>query len=169
MKKIKWLQDFKEKGFVKFHDEDLASIVDIDGFEMKYTEEMLRDNNAFDLPENINKQLELMAISLKSNYVDEMFDESEFTKYILWEGVDVDSAAWHNDGFEGMDAFFLVYFDNMKEETGGAVHFKRGDIEKTVYPQRGDIILVNQAQGYFHRAEQATIKRRQASFDFVLN
>ena len=61
------------------------------------------------------------------------------------------------------------YFDDMKKDTGGAVHFKHGKIEETVYPKRGDIIVLNQAQGYFHRAEQATIKRRQASFDFVLN
>ena len=163
-----WLEDFNTKGFVVFQSKPLVNLIDIDGFSMKYEGEMLRDNNAEDLPELINRQLEMAAVILQEDFINEMFEESEFIKYIVWEGVDADSAAWHNDGFEGMNAFFLIYFDDMSEETGGAVHFKRGEIENTVYPKRGDLILLNQAQGYFHRAEKATIPRRQASFDYMV-
>jgi len=163
-----WVRDFNEKGFVVLHEPELVELLDIDSFQMKYTEEMLRDNTIEDLPAHINKQLELIAHTLKTKYIDEMFEESSFVKYILWEGVDADSAAWHNDGFEGMNAFFLLYLDDQNESTGGDVHFKWGDNEETIYPKRGDLVLLNQAPGFFHRAEKASILRRQASFDFVV-
>jgi len=165
----KWLKDFNEKGFVFLRDEDVAGLIDVDSFKLKYNEEMLRDNSENDLPSNVKMQMDIVAEHLKTKYLEKMFDEVNFVKYILWEGVDADTATWHNDGFEGMNAFFLLYFDDQDEETGGEVAFKWGDKEESFYPKRGDLILLNQAAGFFHRADKAKIKRRQCSFDFVVS
>ena len=164
-----WLKDFNEKGFVLFRDEALADMIDVDSFTLKYNEEMLRDNSKGDLPEHVAHQMDIVSQYLKHEYLSRMFDKADFVKYILWEGVDADTAAWHNDGFEGMNAFFLLYFDDQDEETGGVVEFKWKDGEESFYPKRGDLILLNQQSGFFHRAEKATIKRRQCSFDYKVN
>jgi len=164
-----WLKDFNEKGFVFLRGENVADLIDVDSFKLKYNEEMLRDNSKNDLPSNVKMQMDIVAEYLKTKYLDRMFDEANFVKYILWEGVDADTAMWHNDGFEGMNAFFLLYFDDQDEETGGVVAFKWEGGEETFYPKRGDLILLNQAAGFFHRADKASITRRQASFDFVVS
>lgn len=164
-----WLKDFNEKGFVLLRDENAADLIDVDSFELKYNEEMLRDNSENDLPSNVKKQMDIVAEHIKTKYLDRMFETANFIKYILWEGVDADTALWHNDGFEGMNAFFLLYFDNQTEESGGVVAFKWEGGEETFYPKRGDLILLNQAPGFFHRADKASITRRQASFDFVVS
>lgn len=164
-----WMNDFLTKGYARFSEPDLADLIDVDNFKMAYTKEMLRDNGREDLPTHVIKQLDTAAFALKEKYVDKAFPENDFVKFIIWEGVDADSALWHTDCFEGMNAFFLLYFDDMKEETGGAVHFKHGDTEETFYPKRGDLFFLNQSPGFFHRAEKATIPRRQASFDFMVS
>lgn len=164
-----WLNDFKTKGFAKLAEPGLVDLVDADAFGLEHTEEMLRDNMAEDLPDLINKQLEMVSRILKSKYIDDAFTESKFVRYIMWEGVDADSANWHNDGFEGMNVFFLMYFDDMHESTNGAVHFKYPGGEETFYPKRGDVFVLNQSPGFFHRAEKATVQRRQASFDFLVD
>lgn len=163
-----WMNDFNTKGYAQFSEPELADLIDVNGFEMEYTEEMLRDNGREDLPAVIAKQLDTVAYLLRTKYVDAAFPKNDFVKYIIWEGVDADSALWHTDCFEGMNCFFLLYFDDMAEETGGAVHFKWADGEQTFYPKRGDCFFLNQSPGFFHRAEKATIPRRQASFDFLV-
>jgi len=162
-----WVTELHTKGFTRFFRPDLVDLVDGD-FLLVHTEEMLRDNFKEDLPSHVNAQLTIIANVLQMDYMNQGFDHNQFVKYIFWEGVDADSGAWHNDGFEGMNYFFLLYFDNMAESTGGAVHFKYGQNEETFFPQRGDLFLLNQNSGFFHRAEKASITRRQASFDFLV-
>jgi len=165
---MEWINDFKTKGYVKFRAPELAELVTIAGLELIHTEEMFRDNFKEDLPTDINKQLSIISNILKSEYIDIAFPDNKFIKYILWEGVDADSATFHTDVFEGMNCFFILYFDDMKEETGGVVGFKYEGIVDKHYPKRGDLILFNQSPGFFHMAEKATIPRRQASFDFLV-
>lgn len=98
-----------------------------------------------------------------------------FTSYIpanvgMWDGVDSGSQKWHNDRNEGkgVDCNFLLYFDDMKKETGGALHVKGKLSEEVIYPKRDMLIWLNQSEKFLHKADKSLKQRRLASFEFVL-
>jgi hypothetical protein len=162
-----WINDFRTKGYAKFSEIDLANMVDIDKVVFHYHEERLRDNFKDNLPVEVVKQMELVKVYLTQKYIDAAFKNYEFMNYVVAEGVDADSSIWHNDGFEGGSVFFLFYFDDQHEETAGEVEFRwpNGGHAK-YYPKKGDLILLNQTPGFFHRASKSKIPRRLSSFTY---
>lgn len=164
-------KQLEEKGFVQINEPGLVEIIDLDNFILKNQEERLRDNGEEDVAPELRKRFETVAHTLKARYVDEVYGSSEYVKFIVWEGVDYDNQHWHTDYFEGYNSFFLMYFDDQSEETGGAIRFKWGNTDAetaTFYPKRGDVFWVSNKRGYFHRADPVTpgTRRRAASFDF---
>lgn len=165
-----WKKDFLTKGYAYFREEELAKMIDIDDVEFHYHEERLRDNFRDNLPEEVVTQMEMARTYLTQKYIDPTFKDNEFMNYVIWEGVDADSGIWHNDGFEGGNVFFLFYFDDQHPATGGEVQFKwpgEGNID-TYYPKKGDLMLLNQTPGFFHRASKSTIPRRLASWTYLV-
>ncbi len=156
---------FLTKGFCLFKEPQLCDIIKID-WPLVNTQERLRDNFEKDLPKEANKALLFVSNYLKATYVNQLYPGAIFKKYGVWEGVDSDSTHWHNDFFEGMNCFFLLYFDDMSPETGGAIHLKWPTGEETIYPKRGDCVFLNQSLQFFHRADKASIPRRISSFDY---
>jgi hypothetical protein len=165
-----WKNDFLTKGYAKFTEIDLADMIDIDKVVFHYHEERLRDNFKDNLPAEVVDQVELAKTYLTNKYIDPVFPNSEFMNYVIWEGVDADSGIWHNDGFEGGNVFFLFYFDDQFPESDGEVQFKwpgEGNID-TYYPKKGDLMILNQSPGFFHRASKSKITRRLASFTYYV-
>jgi hypothetical protein len=70
---------------------------------------------------------------------------------------------------EGYDLFFLYYFDTTKEETGGNISFRHDKGEDTFQPVKGDLFLVSNERGFWHKAGDTKIQRRVASFNFKTN
>lgn len=164
---IDWVNDFRTKGYAKFSEPELASMVDIDKVVFHYHEERLRDNFKDNLPTDVVAQMERVKAYITQKYIDVGFTDYEFMNYVIAEGVDADSGIWHNDGFEGGSAFFLFYFDDQFEETDGEIEFRwpQGGHAK-YYPKKGDLILLNQTPGFFHRASKSKITRRLASITY---
>lgn len=165
-----WIETFKSKGYAKFEEKELSKMIDIDKVQFHFHEERLRDNFKDNLPKDVMMQMETAKVYLTEKYINPYFNKSEFMNYVVWEGVDADSSLWHNDGFEGGNVFFLFYFDDQFPETGGEVQFKwpgEGNID-TYYPKKGDLMLLNQAPGFFHRASKSKIQRRLASFTYYI-
>ena len=164
-----FLRDFHENGFVQLSEPGLLDLIKIDEFKLLNVEERLRDNGEKDVSPELTKRLKSAAVYLQTKYLDEHFKNPKLTKFLVWQGVDYDNRNWHTDCFEGMDLFFLFYYDTMSEETKGGIEFRAGDRYWTVYPKAGDLFLVNNARGFFHRAQACDILRRVSSFDFVVD
>ncbi len=158
------------QGFVIFREPEIANLVQLaEDFQFLNREERLRDNGEKDLPTELNKRLTLAAQFLQEKYLTAYWPECIFRKFVIWEGVDKDNQYWHTDAFEDMDLFFLYYFDDTFAATGGGIHFRWNDKTFQHQPLRGDLILVSNQRGFFHRADDSKIKRRAASFDFFVN
>ena len=121
----------------------------------------------------MNTKLKLASAYIKEKYLDKEWPNNSFFKYTVWNGVDKDNQGWHTDMFEKYDVFFLFYNDDTYEETGGSIQFKWkvGDAfeTKSFQPKKGDIFLVSNSRGFWHRAESTNIQRRVISFDFLTN
>lgn len=93
------------------------------------------------------------------------YDEN--SPYNVWDGVDSDSATWHNDALEGGNIFMLLYFDNVPEDKGGKLSIKMNDeIVTSLHPQRGDIVFISNEPNVYHIVERSSIKRRLANLTF---
>jgi len=163
------LNELKEFGYCRFKEPDLLKLIEVDRFKLLNKEERLRDNGEKDIDPELAMRMRTAAIYLQTKYIDTTFKSAEFKKFLIWDGVDKDNQHWHTDLFEGMNCFFLFYMDNMEPATGGAINFKKGPDIHTYYPMAGDLFLVNNQRGFFHKADACTCeKRRVASFDFLV-
>lgn len=165
------INNIYERGFVQLHEPAGLDIIQIDRYTLLNTEERSRDNTINDVPSDLATRLTTFGHYLKSQYIDPEWPEAKYNKFIVWEGVDKDNQGWHTDMFENYDIFFLYYLDDMNEDTGGSISFKWGLLdgqENTAkfYPKAGDLFMVNNMRGFWHKAESCPIKRRVASFDF---
>lgn len=114
----------------------------------------------------MSSRLTTFAYYLKTKYIDPEWPEAVYNKFIIWEGVDSDNQGWHTDMFEGYDVFFLYYLTDNTPETGGYIEFKWDSGEERHYPKAGDLFMVNNCRGFWHRAGQSNVVRKVASFDF---
>ena len=160
-------QEFETKGYYQLEEKDLLGLISLDDFRLLNTEERQRDNGEKDVDPELHLRLETAAKFIAQKYVFPYWPNAEYTYYNVWDGVDKDNQGWHTDFMEGYDLFFLYYFDDSYQETGGAISFKYGDIVDDFYPQAGDLFLVSNKRGYWHKAESTSITRRVASFNFI--
>jgi len=164
-------EDIETKGYYKLYEPHALSLISIDDFRLLNTEERSRDNGIKDVPQELSDRLTKFAYFLKEKYIDPNWPDAVYNKFIVWDGVDKDNQGWHTDMFEDYDIFFLYYFDDTSEENGGSINFKWGSLEgkeqvASYQPKAGDLFLVNNARGFWHKAGQTNITRRVASFDF---
>lgn len=160
------ISDIYTKGFVKLQEPAGLDIINIDRYRLLNVEERSRDNTANDISPELALGLSTFAQYIKAAYVDPEWPDNRYNKFIVWEGVDRDNQGWHTDMFEGYDLFFLYYMTDNSPETGGWVEFKWSAGEERHYPKAGDLIMVNNSRGFWHRAGASTIPRKVASFDF---
>jgi hypothetical protein len=162
------MESFFVKGYVRLHEPDLLSILDISDMEL-IDVEVNDDVEDVEPPPRTPEQLARFDAArdyLIEKYVRPLFSEFTFLSGNVWSGVDSGSAKFHNDSAEGQNCCFLVYFDDMSEEVGGALHVKYPGGVDTVYCQRGDVIWLNQQTKFLHKADRASVLRRLACFEF---
>lgn len=166
-------EQLEKKGFYQLSEVDGIKLINLNNFRLLNVEERNRDNGEKDLPKELNHKLSVFSTYLKTKYIDPIWTNNKFLKFNVWDGVDKDNQGWHTDMFEDYDVFFLYYYDDSHEETGGAIQFKwKEDGEFRVFshqPKSGDLFLVSNARGFWHRAESTTVQRRVMSFDFQVN
>lgn len=158
-------KSFFEKGFVIFEEPELVELIG-DDFELLNRQERLRDNFKKDMTSELNQRFNTATEYIRFKYMASLFDDFEFVKYGCWEGVDTDNTYWHNDFFEGMNCFFLLYCQDQAPETGGSISFQWPGGEETIYPKRGTLAMLNQRLDFYHKAEKSKIERRICAFDF---
>jgi hypothetical protein len=153
-------------GYHQLFEPSALDLIKADEFRLLNVEERSRDNMIKDVPTELSNRLTTVAHYFKTKYIDPVWENSRYNKFTIWEGVDRDNQGWHTDFFEGYDLFFLYYLDDTFEESGGYIEFKWDSGEKRYQPKAGDLFLVNNLRGFWHRAGSSTISRRVASFDF---
>jgi len=163
------IDDIDIKGYIKFYEPKISELVDIDQHKLLNTEERQRDNGKNDVDVFLDKKLTVVAKYLHEKYIKPIYSNSEYIYYNIWNGVDRDNQGWHTDFMEGYDLFFLYYFDISKPETGGQICFKYQDKEDEFYPKKGDLFLISNKRGFWHKAGKTSIQRRVASFNFKTN
>jgi hypothetical protein len=164
-------QDVETKGYFKLEEPGALDLIKVDEFRLLNTEERSRDNGTKDVDPELSKRLTTFAYYLKEKYIDPNWPDAVYNKFIIWDGVDRDNQGWHTDMFEDYDLFFLYYFDDTVPNSGGSINFKWGSLEgneqtASYQPKAGDLFLVNNARGFWHRAGSTSVTRRVASFDF---
>ena len=163
--------DIETKGYSKLSEPGGLDLINIDQFKLLNTEERSRDNGTKDIDPELSNRLTTFAYYLKEKYIDPNWPDAVYNKFIVWDGVDRDNQGWHTDMFEDYDVFFLYYLDDTAPESGGSINFKWGSLENneqtaSYQPKAGDLFLVSNARGFWHRAGSTSVTRRVASFDF---
>jgi hypothetical protein len=163
------IDDVKTKGYVKFYEPGISDLVALDEHTLTNTEERQRDNGEKDIDPILHQRLKVIGSYLHTKYIKPTYPKAEYQYYNVWNGVDKDNQGWHTDFMEGYDLFFLYYFDTTKEETGGNISFRHDKGEDTFQPVKGDLFLVSNERGFWHKAGDTKIQRRVASFNFKTN
>ena len=163
------IDDVKTKGYVKFYEPGISDLVALDEHTLTNTEERQRDNGEKDIDPILHQRLTVIGSYLHTKYIKPTYPKAEYQYYNVWNGVDKDNQGWHTDFMEGYDLFFLYYFDTTKEETGGNISFRHDKGEDTFQPVKGDLFLVSNERGFWHKAGYTKIQRRVASFNFKTN
>lgn len=161
------IEDMYTKGFVKLSEPEALDIIRIDDFRLPNNEERLRDNTKDDIDPELTHRINLFAQYLRSKYVDPTWPNNIYDRFIVFDAVDKFNQVWHTDICEKYDIFFLYYLDNTYESTGGSIHFRwNKDEEYGFQPKAGDLVLINNVKGFWHKAKASQIKRRVISFHF---
>ena len=163
------IDDVKTKGYVKFYEPGISDLVALDEHTLTNTEERQRDNGEKDIDPILHQRLTVIGSYLHTKYIKPTYPKAEYQYYNVWNGVDKDNQGWHTDFMEGYDLFFLYYFDTTKEETCGNISFRHDKGEDTFQPVKGDLFLVSNERGFWHKAGDTKIQRRVASFNFKTN
>lgn len=163
------IDDVKTKGYVKFYEPGISDLVALDEHTLTNTEERQRDNGEKDIDPILHQRFTVVGSYLHTKYIKPTYPKAEYQYYNVWNGVDKDNQGWHTDFMEGYDLFFLYYFDTTKEETGGNISFRHDKGEDTFQPVKGDLFLVSNERGFWHKAGDTKIQRRVASFNFKTN
>ena len=161
------ISDIYTKGYVKFYEPQGLDLIQINEHKLLNTEERARDNGKEDIDHLLANKLNLFGQHLYQTYILPEWPEAIFNKYLVWDGVDKDNQGWHTDMFEDYDVFFLYYLDHTYKESGGGINFKwDGDKTSSYQPMAGDLFLVSNIRGFWHKADDTKIRRRICSFDF---
>ena len=163
------IKDVETKGYVKLYEPGINDLIEIDDYTLLNNEDRLRDNSRTDVNTFLRQKLDVVHTFLHQKYIKPTYPNSECTYWNIWDGVDRDNEGWHTDFMEGYDIFFLYYFDTTKEETGGHISFKWENGEVQFQPVKGDLFLVSNKRGFWHKAGATDITRRVASFNFKTN
>ena len=163
------IDNVKTKGYVKFYEPGSSDLVSLDEHTLTNTEERQRDNGEKDVDPFLHQRMTVVGSYLHTKYIKPTYPNSDYLYYNVWNGVDKDNQGWHTDFMEGYDLFFLYYFDTTKEETGGNISFRHDKGEDTFQPVKGDLFLVSNERGFWHKAGDTKIQRRVASFNFKTN
>ena len=142
-------------------------MIKINEHKLLNTEERARDNGKEDVDVLLRNKLNMFGQYLHQKYILPEWPDAVFNKYLVWDGVDKDNQGWHTDMFEDYDVFFLYYLDHTYRETGGAINFKwDGDKTESYQPVAGELFMISNIRGFWHKADSTKITRRVCSFDY---
>ena len=106
------------------------------------------------------------------NKIVQTFDNYELTERPgLWQNVTKENNEFHNDYVYGdkFNSNILVYLDKGTEENDNYIEVKEtNSAPHRIYPEVGEYMWLNQAPGFFHRANNGKGIRRVIHFAYYI-
>ena len=167
------LDNFLTQGYVIENDKDVFKFISLDN--INWTDDEKIGLQICKKEELIENQLLDTQKYLGEKYVkliDKNYKLSD--KIDLVNGVDKATMLWHNDLIEGPNCGCLLYFDDIDNDTGGAIkfrHSKSKDQICEIYPKKYDIIFINHSLRFQHivTEQKMSVPRRVMSLNFYLD
>jgi len=167
------IDDFLTKGFIILNDKDSFKFIDIN--DIQWTDAGHVGLQVVIKKEKIQNELLTTQKYLGEKYVKQIDSNYKLANKIdLVNGMDEATLVWHNDLIEGPNLCILAYFDNMDEDIGGAICFRKSETKEDLikyYPIENDILIMNQSLKYEHIVTPLKLKlpRRVASFNYYID
>lgn len=111
---------------------------------------------------------------LAKTYIQQVFQRYELGYSSIWNGVDTLATRWHCDyTTEKPNAMFLLYLNDMSEETGGAFGYRNAVTKEETgffYPKKYDVVFGSQQPSWEHKATKINnmADRITANFGFII-
>jgi hypothetical protein len=118
----------------------------------------------------IKQRLKQYQKKLSEIYISEFFDNFEYRDCGMWKGVDEGSSKWHNDYLDGdnFNSNILVYLDDNNEKNGNSIEVRGPGFSHKIYPQKNQLIWLNQKRIFQHKATHSGGERRLLSFEYFI-
>jgi len=166
--------NFKEQllsqGYVELSAGHLADFLDIDQIEFKLnpaTERVDPENTPSSNVETINHKLLVIHHEIARDYIEPYVKSYRLLHRNIWEGVILNADSWHSDAYETPDLFFLLYFNDLKDE--GALCIRQGATESKIEVRSGTLVAIeNNDPKFEHKVEPFVNKRTAACFRFAV-
>ena len=150
----------------------------------RHLEEIVNDIYWVRSPEGMlipNRKTKQLKEALKSThqllaetYIKEIFPRYKTDYSSIWNGVDILATNWHCDyNTEKPNAMFLLYLNDMNEETGGAFGYRNAvtkEVTGFFYPKKYDVVFGSQQPSWEHKATKINnmADRITANFGFII-
>jgi hypothetical protein len=167
------IDNFLTKGFVILNDKTSFQFVDIN--DIKWSNAGHVGLQVVIKEEKIQNELLSTQKHLGEKYVKHIDTNYKLANKIdLVNGMDQATLDWHNDLIEGPNLCILAYFDDMDDDTGGAICFRNSETKEELikyYPIQNDLVIMNQSLKFEHIVTPLKLKlpRRVASFNYYID
>ena len=161
-----YFQDFYSKGFQIFDGKKYSDQLDVSQIVWQYEGGVNNDYHPSNNIQEVNHVLLNIHYEISSDILDKNFARYSIEKRRIWQGVNKDATAWHNDLGEGPNCFFLLYHSDMIDD--GFVHFRNSQDTFQVVPKEGLLVAVNCDIKFQHRADVSKNSRVTSSYFFNL-
>lgn len=136
----------------------------------------VEDPNGMKVPQKNKKLKNALSYThklLAETFLDPVFPIYDYGYGDIWNGVDKGATQWHSDLNEKPNAMFLLYFNDMNEETGGAFGYRNAISKHETgffYPKKYDLVFGSQQEIWEHKATKinSNVDRITANFGFVI-
>lgn len=176
-----FISEYLTKGFYRFDASEVLSRFDLKAFgAIKKTDATFDTEDPAERYKTYTPAQEVLLRGLLKNlsevYFSELNHELRFND--MWASANPYTYSWHNDTLRcwpGFNSNVNCYFDSMDESVGGALqmHPMVEDYDSIkddspliaeVFPQKFDIIVINQNSTFLHRVRHTEAKRTMLSF-----
>lgn len=160
-------QDFFTQGFQIFDGSQYMHYIDVDSIQWQYEGGINNDYHPANDRDKIDSVLYAIHYQIALDIVEPSVKYYTIEKRRIWEGVNLDATAWHNDLKEGPNCFFLLYHSKMIDD--GFVYFRNRREEWKILPEPGLLVAVNCLSDFEHKADVSSRQRVISSYYFNLS
>lgn len=175
MNRLDW-DSFYKNGYMVLHEPELFKYLELSLLKTKWVRiPFIKEGISYRVP--LNKFSYRKPMKDTSNLIFERLfsDTTSYKKSIyshVWNGTDSKSCEWHNDYIEGANVSILMYYSDVKENSGGELMMRRFPC-KTITgihrPSKYDVIVFSQEKVWQHRVEHfldSRMERITVNFGF---
>jgi len=104
--------------------------------------------------DKVQLALQKTAEHLANKYVKHLDKGYKIGYKSIWNGTEISSCNWHNDLKEGPNLCFLMYCNDINENCGGHIEFRKSatkEVTGSISPKKYDVVIGSQELQWEHR------------------